>query len=134
MVAAHLKIFFSELVFNQAAHGCYSFCRKIHRVGTHVGDMTVLIELLSYGHSERNGETELARSLLLESGSGKRRSRRLRYGVNINITYLESGIFAGVEKHEGVGLRLEALRQLCPYGMSFIAFGYEYGCDTVIRF
>ncbi len=58
--------------------------REIERVGTHVGDESVLVKLLGNHHSLGNGHSELARGFLLERGSGERRCRRLFQRMYIN--------------------------------------------------
>ena len=52
--------------------------REVHRVGTHVGDQTLLVEVLGHGHRLRYGHAQLAARLLLE-----RRGRERRRGVTL---------------------------------------------------
>jgi hypothetical protein len=61
---------------DQVAGGIDRHLRQVRRVGTHVGDMAVLIEPLSHIHCAPRAKIQLAVGLLLQS-AGRERLRRL---------------------------------------------------------
>ena len=65
-VAAGLSEVGSVHLGDGAAGAVYGFVRQVHRVGTHVGDVSVLIEFLCQAHGAAHGHSELARRLLLQ--------------------------------------------------------------------
>ena len=66
VIFAHLQILLSQIFGYLFLDGAYGKRRKIHRVGTHIGDMSRLIEHLCHAHGLRHGEAQLARCFLLQ--------------------------------------------------------------------
>ena len=60
-----LVVFFSVLGGNGSPCGIYRRFRQVYRVGTHIGDMPILIQFLCQQHGLRHGVTKLAAGLLL---------------------------------------------------------------------
>ena len=48
---------------------------EVDRVGTHIGNLSVFIEMLCHHHGLRHGESEFAGRLLLEGRGGEGRCR-----------------------------------------------------------
>ena len=86
--------------------------REVHRVGTHVGDQTLLVEVLRHGHGLRDRHAQLAARLLLERrGREGRRGITLR-GLLLGFRHRELGAGRAAEERFGLGGRLEARGQL----------------------
>ena len=66
VVLAHFVVGLAHLLFNEFARGAYAERGKVGRVGSHVGNVSCLIERLRNAHGERNGVAQFARCLLLE--------------------------------------------------------------------
>ena len=86
--------------------------RQVHGVGTHVGDVTGFVELLSDNHRLRHGKAELAGRLLLQSGGGERRRRTLLARGFLNSRYLERSLTAVFQEGNGLLLGRETFVQL----------------------
>ena len=67
-----------------AASSVDRLTRKAHRVGTHIGDETVLIQTLRNLHRDPRRETQLTRSILLQSRGRKRSKRTTRVRLFLN--------------------------------------------------
>ena len=68
---AHLRIFLSVVLADELLRGIEGEGREVGRVGTHICDESVLIELLGYVHCLADREPELACSLLLKGRSSE---------------------------------------------------------------
>ena len=55
-----------------------------HRVGSHVGDEALFVELLCHGHGALRGEAELAAGLLLHRGGAERLVGTARVGLRLH--------------------------------------------------
>ena len=110
-------------------------CREIDAIGTHVGDASVLIELLRDAHGLRHGESELPGSFLLQRGSGERRRGRALQRFFRHIAYGEDSVFATVEEVECLLVCGEALVEFClDLHADVVAIdGREDSRDTVVR-
>ena len=77
--------------------GCLAACSgncllaQCHRVGTHVGDVTVFVEALRHLHGHAGGETQLTCGFLLQGGGGERRCRAALVRLGLNGAYGERG-------------------------------------------
>lgn len=65
------RIFFSECLFYVLLRRLDREIGQIDAVGTHVGDESVLIEILGDGHGLAHSVSELRRRFLLEGGGGE---------------------------------------------------------------
>ena len=83
---------------DHAAHGRDGLARQVDRVGTHVGDVAVLIEALRDLHGARGALAELAVGLLLQ-----RRGREGRVRV--------AHLLLALDAHHGQGTPLEPIAQ-----------------------
>ena len=79
-------------------YGANGKAREVNRVGTHVGDVTALIERLCYAHCLCYREAELARCFLLQGGSGERWGRALLYWLYLDVGNSEGCVFAVLEQ------------------------------------
>ncbi len=105
-----------------------SLLREVHRVGTHVGDETLLVEVLRHGHRLRDGHAQLAPGLLLERGGGEGRRGVALRGLLLGPRDGELGADAALEERLGLGFGLEAGRELGPEeALLGVAGGVELG-------
>ena len=86
--------------------------REVHRVGTHVGDETLLVEVLRDGHGLRNRHPQLAPRLLLQRGGREGRRGIALHGLLLDLGHREGRADAAAEERLGLLARLEARRQL----------------------
>ena len=86
--------------------------REVDRVGTHVGDETLLVEVLRHGHRLRDAHAQLAARLLLERRGGERRRREALCGLLLGAGHREGGVDAAAQERLGLLARLEARREL----------------------
>ena len=103
-VAACLDVFVAHEACDLVACGGKGQCREIDRVGTHVGDVSRLIEPLGDHHRLRDREAELACRFLLECRCGERRCGRAAHGVCLDARDGERGVAACAEQCLGGGL------------------------------
>ena len=61
------------LGFDTGPGGGNGLLRQVHRVGSHVGDVALFIQVLGYTHGFSGREAQLAVGLLLQGGSRKGR-------------------------------------------------------------
>ncbi len=87
--------------------GCLAACggdcllAQCHRVGTHVGDITVFVEALRHLHGHAGGETQLTCGFLLQGGGGERRCRAALVRLGLNGAYGERGGLQGCGERAG---------------------------------
>ena len=76
------------------------------RVGTHIGDVAVLVQPLRHGHRVLGREAQLAGGLLLQGGGAERRVRRALVRLALHAGHAEAG---GLEAfgQGGRGLRVQ---------------------------
>ena len=85
-----------------AACGLDRLIAQRHRVGTHVGDVTVLVQALRHLHGHAGGEAQLTRGLLLQGGGRERRCRAALVRLGLNGTHRERrGLQCGGERAGG---------------------------------
>ena len=65
---------------NQVAGGIDRDLRQVRRIGTHVGDVAVLVQPLGHVHRPPCGEAQLAVGFLLQRAGGERLGRLARVG------------------------------------------------------
>ena len=83
-------------------------CRQVNRVGTHIGDMSVLVESLCHHHGLRHGESQLAGCFLLHRTGSKRWCRHALHGLLRDAFHHEIGIHALLKECHRLIVRLEA--------------------------
>ena len=76
MEVAQLVVAPAEVAVDLGAYCGESLFGEVDRVGTHIGDVSVLVEPLGYGHCLCYREAELARCFLLQGGCGEWGRRR----------------------------------------------------------
>ena len=74
-VLSHLEILLTDSLLHLLADGIQRQFAQVHRVGTHIGDETFLIESLCQPHGLLDRESKLAGSFLLQCAGGKGRRR-----------------------------------------------------------
>ena len=74
------------------AGGRYSLARKRGGVSTHIGDVTGLVQALSYTHSVARVQAQFTRGLLLQGGGGEWRGRTARVGAGFHLAHLGLGL------------------------------------------
>ena len=93
-----LHILFAHYICNSifAARNCK--IRKIHRVGTHIGNLSSLVKFLRNRHSLSHSESEFASCLLLQCWSCKRCSRTLFERTHAYIFYCKGCILTSFKE------------------------------------
>ena len=109
---------------------------EVHRVGTHIGDASVFIQVLCHHHGLRHGESQFAGSLLLQGRGGEWRCWRALERFFCHAADGEVGFLAFVQKRLHLVVGGETLVQ---FGLHFchrpIFCAYaKNGIHTVIRF
>ena len=111
MILAHLAVFLAIEFGNLLLAGIDAQAREVHRVRTHIGNLSVLIQVLSHHHRLADGKAQFAGSFLLqgrcrEGGSWRTLHGLLHYSVNN-----ERGFFALLQELLYLFVRLHALSQ-----------------------
>ena len=78
--------------------------RQRGRVGPHVGDVAVLVELLGHAHGALGAEPELAAGLLLQGRRHERRVRAARVGLLLDRGHGQCGALQPGRERTGGGL------------------------------
>ena len=112
VILAYLQIFRTYIFGDFVAYCAKCQAREIERVGTHVGDVSGLIEGLRHTHGLCHRETELPCGLLLQCGSGEWRCRRLFQRLNRYIAHGECGAVAVLKETHGLVVVGKALVEL----------------------
>ena len=86
--------------------------REVYRVGTHVGNETLLIEMLRDGHGLRNRHAQFAARLLLQGGGGERGCRKTLRGFFFGPEHREAGSDAGLQEVFGLLAGVEPVGEL----------------------
>ena len=111
----HGDVIRAEIGFDLAPDGGDGLFRKLHAVGSHVGDEThgvaadvdAFIELLRQAHGLLRGEAELAAGLLLQSGGDERRRRVALGAFFVNLGDGEGAGFDGFLGGQCLGFVVE---------------------------
>ena len=112
---------------------CQCLNSQVHRVGTHVGNQTLLVEVLRNGHRLRNAHAEFTAGLLLQGRGGKGRCRETLCRFLFALRNAERGTLAREEELLSLLRRVEALRQFgTEEGLLGIVLGIELCHDTEI--
>ena len=85
---------------------------EIDRVSTHIGDTSVLIEVLRHHHCLADSETKFTGGFLLQGRSGERRCGGTLHGFLGDALHLEGGIFALLQESLHLFLILETATEL----------------------
>ena len=72
-----------------------------HRVGTHIGDVAVLVQPLRDRHRVLGREAQLARGLLLQRGGAERRVRRAPVRLALHAGHGEGGVLQALRQGGG---------------------------------
>ena len=91
---------------------------QAHAVGTHIGNMAVLVKLLCDLHRSAHAVTQFSRCLLLQGRGRKGRGRRTFTGFYANIGYLVIGSDACVQK------LFRVLRTILFFPFSLEGYGF----------
>ncbi len=86
MIAAHFQIFRPYVVVDLLRDRSDGLVGQVDGVGTHICDMSGLVETLGDHHGLRDRETEFARRFLLERGGGERWRRTFLERPHIDVT------------------------------------------------
>ena len=132
LVAACLYVFKAVLVFNLLLGHTEGELAEVHAVGTHVGDVTALVQLLSHLHSPCYAEAQFAAGLLLQGAGGERRCGHTAQRLGLNLANLEAGIYEAAQ--EGFCL-LGSVVVVTQFGVQGFAAldGAELGRHTEVR-
>ena len=115
MILTRLMVVLAILSQDSSLSCIDSQCAEVHRVGTHIRDMSRLVERLREAHGLRNREMQFAHRLLLERRSGERRCRRAMTRFVCH-------------RGKGVGSRLAAFQEferLLLSRKTMVEFGFE---------
>ena len=93
-----MHIFFTHQWKDGIAARTQCQIRQVYRVGTHISNLSVLIQPLCQHHGLCHGIAQLTRSFLLQGRSCKRSSGWFLYRTSNNIFYFESSILATFQK------------------------------------
>ena len=110
VVTAHVKIAVAICAGDLGGNVAEREFGEVGRVGSHVGDVSLLIELLGHAHGGVDRESELAPGLLLECRCGERRRGPACGRLACHVGDCETRRGAGVEKRPGIGLGAETAR------------------------
>ncbi len=132
MVMPHLHISFAMPAADFAGDCRDGILGEIQRVGTHVGDVSVLIEPLRHHHCLRHAETEFSGSFLLQCRCCEGRRRRAPLRLHSHIAHFEAGSSAAFQKCAGLLLAAKAPVQLRFHGRA-AGNGIEHGRYSEIR-
>ena len=115
LVAAGLHVFVAIHVADFIFGHAQCQVAQVHAVGTHVGDESVLVQLLRYLHGACHTEAQLAAGLLLQcrGGEGRRRGTLCRF--RLNTFHLECAPRHAVQECGGLVLLVESAAQLCQH-------------------
>ena len=108
VVVAGLVELFAHPLHDGRAAALQAEVGKVHRVGTHVGDETGLVQPLRHAHRLSDGESQFAGGLLLEGGGGEGRCRHPSGGPGGHAGDGEAGRAAAFKKRLCFAFGLEA--------------------------
>ena len=107
-VVAWLAVFLAIDVDNLFLAGVDAKLGEVYRVCTHIGDASVLIQMLCHHHGLRHGEAQFAGGFLLQGRGGEWRCRSALEWLLAHGRDGELGVFAFVEECQCLFMRLEA--------------------------
>ena len=117
LVAAGLDVFGAVLAFDFLLGHAQRQLAQVDAVGTHVGDVSALVQLLCHLHGACHAEAQLAAGLLLQGGGGEGRRRRAVGGLGLDFAHLEVGADDALEEGLGLGLGVEVAAELGAEGL-----------------
>ena len=103
-----------------------SLAGQVDAVGTHVGDLTVLIKLLGGGHGRTRAEAEFGVGFLLERTGGERCRRVAGARRFLDFGDAERRVLEAFQEYLGLFLCIEALIE---FGFDFFAFVWKDSDD-----
>ena len=98
VVVAHLGVFGTVEARGLLLRGVDAEVGKVHGVGTHVGDASVLVEVLSHHHGLAHGVAQFAGGLLLQGTGGEGWGRRALHGLLLYRPHGEGGLLTLFEE------------------------------------
>ena len=107
-VAAALAVARAVLRGDLRGGRCDGAFTKVHRIGTHVGDVPLLIEPLGDPHGAVHTIAELPAGLLLQGGGGEGRGGRAFAGLLLHGVHRVFRTDAALQERHGLGLGGEA--------------------------
>ena len=133
---ARVQVAFTHLGGDGLAGGVDGQFGEVHRVGTHVGDVSRFVEALCHHHRLCHGEAQLAGGLLLEGRGGEGGGGAFLQRARGDVADGEGGVLAAFQEAACLFLGLEAVLQ---FGLHLhrlaVGVGYgEDGCHAVGRF
>ena len=122
-----------------AACGLDGLIAQRHRVGTHVGDVTVFVQALRHLHGHAGGETQLTCGFLLQGGGRERRCRAALIRLGLNRTYGERRGLQGCGERAGGflvqvgdlgGVEGAVVGEVLAGGDAFAVYGDQLGVEA----
>ena len=95
---AGLDIFRPVLAADLVLDGIDSQFAEAEAVGTHIGDLTALVQLLGQQHGAADGIAQFAAGFLLQSGGGKGGRRRLFGRFDLDVGDRIIGAYAALQE------------------------------------
>ena len=91
-ISSKLMVFRAVSGFNVIAGLSKGLTAQVHRVGTHIGDVTTLVQLLRNCHGGAGAKAQLSVSILLQGAGGERRQRFASASGLVDIGDGKSGV------------------------------------------
>ena len=116
--------------------GIQSQIRKVHRIRTHIGNLSVFIQTLCHHHGLRYCKSQLTGSFLLQRRSSKRCRRRFLHRAGYYIFNRELRILTSFKESLCFLLGLETVGQFC-FHFNFISINirnFKHCCNAIRRF
>ena len=134
MVLAHAQVTLSDVLLDFLADGVDSQCAQVHRVGTHISNVSCLVECLRHAHSLADRHSQFACRLLLERRCGEWRRRCLLDGLDVDVCDVEGSVLAHFKELQRLASFCQASIQFGAESLSgLVGLRLELGCDTIIR-
>ena len=135
VVLAGLRVVGTVEVCNLLLRGSETERRQVHRVGTHIGDASALVEALCHHHCLADGEAQLAGGVLLQCRRGERGRRCALHRFLLNVLHGECSVLAGLQQLLHLLMRFQARgqRSLQLRLRTVVVLYAEDGVDAVVR-
>ena len=134
VVLAHFGVFLAVELADFLLGGVDAQSGEVYRVGTHIGNLSVLVEVLGNHHGLADRKAQLAGGLLLEGRGGEGRCRRTLHGLLAHAIDGKGCLLALLQELRHLVVRLHALCQGGLHlGLRAVAVGDgKDGVDAVI--